>query len=226
MTNWSPRELSTDELYETLHKACDFGGMVERPLIFSRDQFQISHLEIKGNELIISLQDEIENLEETRHLCVDLKYRKMSFILKKSDYQIEGNIIRAKIPTQAKAIIKRPYPRYKLDFKSYPSSITRAERRGGQYELKGYVDNLSLNGLCLLINKTEDGDELKSNDHIWIKSFASKSLPVHIFGKVIYTTAVIIDGVEFLKAGIRLEKEFEEEFFNSLIEDHLQILAA
>lgn len=220
-----PRELSQEELYETLHKACEFGGLVERPLIFSRDKFFIQSLVVDNNELTITLEEEMPFHEETRHLCIQLKYRKMNFILKKNEYQVDGRVIKAKVPSQAKAIIKRPHPRYKLDFKSYPSAITRAERRGGDFELKGFVEDLSLSGLCLLIN-CEEGEELKYNDHIWIKSFATKSLPVHIFGKVIYTTTVVIEGKEYLRAGVQLEKEFEEEFFSTLIENHLEVLSA
>lgn len=225
MDNWTPRELSQEELHETLQKACEFGGVVERPLIFSRDSFKIASMEVQGNELVILLEQEMKTEEEMRHLCVDLNYRKLNFILKKNEYQVEGCIIRAQIPTQAKAIVKRPYPRYKLVYKDFPTLVTRSERRGGGFELQGFIEDISMNGLSLLI-KCEYGEELKSNDHIWIKSLAGKNLPVHIFGKVIYTTTFKIDGQTFLKAGVRLEKEFEEEFFNTLIENHLEILAA
>lgn len=226
MNQWQPRVLSQEEIQETLTKALSFGGVVERPLVFSRESFRISAMIIEGDELVIEVDEFIPPHEESRHLCIDLKYRRMSFILKVNTYTIEGNLIRTKIPQSAKAIMERPTPRYKLDHKAFPSFITRAERRGGAHEHHCFIDDISLSGICLLLKKTEEGDELKIHDHIWIKSIADKEITSPFFAKVIYTKIVRIEGNEYIKVGAELDQQFDEEFFSDFIKSALKTLAA
>jgi hypothetical protein len=226
MNQWQPRVLSPEEIQETLTKALTFGGVVERPLIFSRESFQITKMHVSGNDLVIEVNEFIPPHEESRHLCIDLRYRRMSFILKVNSYTIEGNIIRTKIPVNAKAIMERPTPRYKLDYQEFPSFISRAERRGGAHEHQCFVEDISLSGICLLLKKTDEGDELKIHDHIWIKSIANKEMTSPFFAKVIYTKIVRLEGHDYIKVGAELDQQFDEEFFSDFIKCALKTLVA
>lgn len=217
--------LETSDIKSVLEKAIDFGGEVQRPLIFSRENYQISKIEIKDDALHIFLTEELSPHEDARHLYINLNYRKMNFILKASDIKIVGNRITSALPTTAKAIEERPTTRYKLEFEKYPTIVSRSERRGGNHEHQSYLNDISETGLSLIVSNAEE-DELKANDHLWIKSIGDTNLKSPLFGKVVYTRTVEIEGVVYLKAGVKLEKSLDEELFNEIIQSSTHELAA
>src|SRR5690606_11849995 len=217
--------LKQEEIKEILKKAVEFGGEVQRPLIFSRESYAISNLQIENNHLHIHLDEELLPHEDARHIYINLNYRKMNFILKVSEIEVDGNIIKSRIPSVAKAIEERPTSRYKLDFEKYPTVISRTERRGGNHEHQTYVDDISETGLSLIVSDTDE-DELKANDHLWIKSIGDNKQDSPLFAKVVYTREVEIQGKVYLKAGVKLEKSFSEELFNHIVQSSIKVLAA
>lgn len=208
-----------------LEKAIDFGGEVERPLIFSREKFEIIKLEITGDALEILLDEEIPPHQDARHIYINLHYRRMNFIIKARDYEVVGNVIKTKIPTAAKAIEERPNTRYRLEFEKFPTMVSRTERRGGKHEHETFVEDISETGLSLLMSITEE-EEIKVNDHIWIKSIGENLLESPLFAKVIYIRHIDITGRTFKKAGVKLEKSFDEEVFSKIIESSIKKLVA
>lgn len=218
--------LPPENIVETLKKALPFGGVIERPLVFSREKFEIKSISIENDQLIMTVDELITAHEDARHLVIQLNYRRLNFFLKNSDFTINGHLITAKIPSEAKAIYQRPTIRYQLDFENHPTIISRTERRGGQHEHQTYVQDISETGLALLMQKSEEGEELKAHDHLWIKSIGLKSLASPLFAKVVYTRIMEFNGKKYLKAGLRLEKTLEEELLNDIIKSSISTLVA
>lgn len=219
--------LEQQEIRKTLEKAIDFGGEIQRPLIFSRETFQITKFEIIEDHILLHLNEEMLPHEDARHIYVNLQYRKMNFIIKSCDFEINGNVIKTKIPNVAKAIEERPNTRYQLEFEKHPSVVSRTERRGGNHEHETFVDDISETGLSLFMSLgEEEEEEIMPHDHIWIKSIGDNKLESPLFAKVVYIRNIEINGKKFKKAGVKLEKSFSEELFLKIIQFSIKELAA